>query len=363
MAVRAASGLSESEDVVRAVEEAVGDAAGRLDGPADLVLLFVGAGAHGDLGTALESARNKAPEAPMLGCTGFGVLTEREEVEGGCGAAAIAFAGVRAAPAPLRAGGAPHRREAVLRVLLPGAGAFTSDLLSGLPADLPWVGGVPGGSPGVAWAPWRGEVEGVVAAELSAPSVEVVLGVTQGCRPVTPFCEVTGSSGRTVLEIDGGPALPKLLGAMNDRVRTTALAHGIPLLVAVERPDGGFLVRNLLAADAELGTISVGDLIREGDRIALAVRDASAARDDLGLMLSGLGAKMRGRRPIAGLYFNCVARGSGLYGMPGIDAGFIGGALGGAPLCGFYGNGEVGSVGGRTLPFSYTGVLAVLVGE
>lgn len=66
--------------------------------------------------------------------------------------------------------------------------------------------------------------------------------------------------------------------------------------------------------------------------------------------------------PAFGLYFNCVARGSGLYGEPGVDAGIIRENLGAVPLAGFFGNGELAPFLGTNFVHGYTGAL-LLVGE
>jgi small ligand-binding sensory domain FIST len=79
-------------------------------------------------------------------------------------------------------------------------------------------------------------------------------------------------------------------------------------------------------------------------------------------MLRRLGAAMAGAAPRFGLYFNCAARGTSLYGLPGIDAAYLSGAFGELPIVGFFGNAEIAPLRGRNRVFTHTGVLA-LVGE
>ena len=56
----------------------------------------------------------------------------------------------------------------------------------------------------------------------------------------------------------------------------------------------------------------------------------------------------------------CCARGSSLYGVDGVDSGYIAGALPGLPLVGFFGSGEIAPLAGRSHLFAYTGVLSVV---
>ncbi len=91
-------------------------------------------------------------------------------------------------------------------------------------------------------------------------------------------------------------------------------------------------------------------------------RDAQRAREDLEQMLARQARNLRGSSPQFGIYFNCCARGSTLYQIPGIDTAYIRQSLGDFPLIGFFGNFEMGPLGNANRLLTYTGVL-VLVRE
>lgn len=55
-----------------------------------------------------------------------------------------------------------------------------------------------------------------------------------------------------------------------------------------------------------------------------------------------------------------AARGTSLYGIPGIDTAYIRQAFGDFPLIGFFGNFELGPLGGKNHLLAYTGVLALI---
>ena len=64
--------------------------------------------------------------------------------------------------------------------------------------------------------------------------------------------------------------------------------------------------------------------------------------------------------PRGALLFSCLGRGRGLYGTPDHDSKGFERHLGALPLAGFFGNGEIGPVGGRTYTHGYTSVFGVL---
>jgi len=77
-------------------------------------------------------------------------------------------------------------------------------------------------------------------------------------------------------------------------------------------------------------------------------------------MLERLSENLSGKIPQFGLYFNCCARGTSLYGIPGIDTAYIRRVLGDFPLIGFFGNFELGPLGTKNRLLAYTGVLALI---
>jgi small ligand-binding sensory domain FIST len=93
-----------------------------------------------------------------------------------------------------------------------------------------------------------------------------------------------------------------------------------------------------------------------------AMRDGRRAREDLSQMLQRQKDNLGGRKPAFGFYFNCCARGSSLYGIPGIDSAYIKQTLGDFPLIGMFGGYELAPLGRANHLFAYTGVLALIEG-
>jgi small ligand-binding sensory domain FIST len=119
-------------------------------------------------------------------------------------------------------------------------------------------------------------------------------------------------------------------------------------------------VRNIIGIDPKKGILGVAEEVTEGESMIFVMRDGERARDDLNQMLQRQSANLGGRKPAFGFYFNCCARGSSLYGIPGIDTAYIKQALGDFPLIGMFGGYELAPLGRANHLFAYTGVLALI---
>ncbi|MBW3579232.1 MAG: FIST C-terminal domain-containing protein [Actinobacteria bacterium] len=207
-------------------------------------------------------------------------------------------------------------------------------------------------------------LDGAVGVTLSGVPVEVV--VSQGCRPVGAPFVVTRAEGNVVFELGGAPAMERLRQifaevASEDRV---LMQHGLHVgLVADEYRDrletGDFLIRGVIGADEDTGTIAVGDHVAVGQTIQFQVRDAASAHEDL------LAAVSRADRtgPTAGaLLFTCNGRGRRFFGEPDHDARTVADALT-DHLGGAFCAGEIGPVGPRSFLHGFTASLAVFHDE
>ena len=82
---------------------------------------------------------------------------------------------------------------------------------------------------------------------------------------------------------------------------------------------------------------------------------AGALRVDMGFQLD----RLSGAPPGWGVYFDCVSRGSNLYGVGGLDLGLIEKSLGAFPLLSLRTSFELGPSGRSTAVHLFTGVLAL----
>jgi small ligand-binding sensory domain FIST len=374
---------STAPDHQRALEEAIPAALGRLGGAPDLVVCFFTM-EHADAAAGIAlSLSERTGTSAILGCTAQDVIGDGRELEGTPGLAvwmarmpgvAVQPFALRVLPLPDGVGisGWPElpagERASVL--LLADPFSFPADgfleRLNQEQAGLEVVGGMVSG----ATEPGRHRLlcgtdvldGGAVGAALVGP-VEVRAVVSQGCRPIgSPFA-VTSADGNVLHELGGRPAvvrLRELLAGLDPHEHALLRGGGLQVGQVIDEHKasfdrGDFLVRGLLGADPESGSIAVADTIEVGQTVQFHVRDAAAAHEDLELLLD----PVRRWRPRGVLLFSCNGRGRRFFGEPHHDAARVAAATGEAPMAGFFAQGELGPVGGRNFLHSFTASMAV----
>jgi small ligand-binding sensory domain FIST len=376
--IRAGAGLSTASDPRIAAEQA-SEAALVGAGGADVALLFATPGFAG-IRDLLGAASACLGTREVVGATAQGVLAGGRDCENLPAVAVLALSGLDSASFLLgdlagdehRAGeeiasrlGEPRPEDLV--VLLPDPGGVRPEpLLRGVaealgPARVVGAGAVdPLSATPLQWCGDRIE-SGALAGLVLRLEVPARIGVTQACRPTTELMRVTRARGNWVLEIDGRPALDVYREAARAPLAEDLRRAASFLLVALPadadaslRP-GSYLVRHVIGFAPEQRAFALPEMPRQGQALALALRDPAAAREDLKAMLEGLGGA-----PACGLYFNCCARGASFFGIQGLEAAYLDSALEGRPLAGMFGSCEIGPIGRRTELLTYTGVLALL---
>lgn len=383
-----ASAISDLPDLDGALGAALDDATHALDAKVDLAVVFV-AGHEVNLGRVPFAIRERAPNAVILGCSAGGVVGGGIELEGRQGVA-ITLASLPSAelvpfhidPVTLRGElDAPNveqtlqqtmHRVAEGSTLLTLADPFTLDapsLVRGLDAAFPAaskIGGLASGAraPGQ-HALFLGDAThtaGAVGVELRGVKVDTL--VAQGCRPIGDAMFVTRHRGHVILELNGQPAakviraLFETLSPKDQELFGHSLFLGIGMSEKREYRQGDFLVRNIGGIQRDTGGLVVGATFGEYDVVQFHLRDARASAEDLDELL----ARYQGEHPGApsgALLFSCLGRGAALYGAPNHDSDAFHRVAPGVPLGGFFCNGEIGPVRGRTHLHGYTSCFAI----
>jgi len=192
--------------------------------------------------------------------------------------------------------------------------------------------------------------------------------ISQGCTPIGETWTITRVERNLVHEIGNRPAYEVLLETFNglpaDDQKTARGNLFVGLVIneyLEEFRRGDFLIRNLLGADPNSGCIAVGAFPRTGQTIQFQRRDASAASEDLLALLENARKRFGASTIYGGCLCCCNGRGSRLFGRPSHDAGTIQKHLGPLGLAGFFCNGEIGPVGGRSFLHGYTASLALFL--
>jgi small ligand-binding sensory domain FIST len=213
-----------------------------------------------------------------------------------------------------------------------------------------------------------GEVVSEGAVGVTLAGVDVRTCVSQGARPIGPEMAITAADANVIHELASKPALERLKSAIGELDPEERELAGSGLLIGIvideNRPEylrGDFLVRGLLGADEESGSIAVGERVRVGQTVRMQVRDGDSADEDLREVLGHLTDELAGP-PAGALIFTCNGRGSHMFEVPDHDAAALDQALGGAPVAGFFCAGEIGPVGTRSFVHGFTATMAVFPG-
>jgi small ligand-binding sensory domain FIST len=379
---RYAAALSQHPIPAHAVGEVAGSVLEQLDGePPDLVVYFVSphfVGALDDMNVALRRLLEPGALVGMTAAAAIGGAVEAElvpaiSVWAACLDGPVTPVGLQMVNTPdgPAVSGWPTSDEVIdddahTLLLLTDpftfpVEAFVAQLADDRP-DLQVIGGMASAAqgPGGNRLALDGELrhEGAVGVLLGGePHVRAV--VSQGCRPVGSAYIVTDSEDNVVRELGGKPALERLAevaSALPDDERLL-LSQGLQIGVVVNEHQaefgrGDFLVRSVLGASKQDGSISVGTTVGIGRTVQFQVRDAIAADEDLRALLADAEAK-------SALLFTCTGRGERLFGTLHHDAELVDEMIGPLPLAGAFCAGEVGPVGGRNHVHGFTASLAL----
>lgn len=394
--MRWASGISDAADFDAAVEQAASELEQQLDDRVDLLLAFISRDHQHRWHELPERLRGRFSSAVILGCSGAGVLADGRELEGvpGLALAGASLPGVELTtfhlaaertPDPAEPGDDPADERARWNhalglddgpdphvILLPDPFTWTGpELLDSLDRAYPSgvkLGGLCSGGRRSGehrmFCQRSSHHRGMVGVAMRG-NLEVDAIVAQGCRPVGAPMFVTRHQERVIFELDGRPAvevLERLFDELSpsDRVKARhSLFLGIVMDPRREVYDAGdFLVRNLVGVDPQSGAIGTAAQLHKNAVVQFHLRDAETSANDLRALLSEH-ARLRRRDPSVGvLLFSCLGRGVGLYGEADHDSTLIREQLGASlPIAGFFGNGEIGPVAGRTHMHGYTSAL------
>jgi small ligand-binding sensory domain FIST len=384
VSVRIGCGLSTGADPRVAAIEAGQQAHAGLEGArADIACVFA-TGAHlAAPESTLEGVHEALAPPVLVGCGAGGVVGDGREVERGTAVAVWAATlgdgraeafhlDVIRGPDALAVSGLPDLDDATAVVLLPDPYSFPTDVvlaeLARRAPGVPVLGGIASGrtldgNPAL----FLGDAlcgDGAVGVAFSG--VEVLPCVSQGAAPVGPELTVTAAEGHVIRELAGRRALDALREAIEalEPDEQALVASGLLLGVVIDggKPEyqqGDFLVRGVIGADPDAGTLTVGAPVTEGTVVRLHARDAVSADRDLRTALGLRREALGGSAPAGALVFTCNGRGEAMFGMPHHDAITLDEELAGAPAAGFFAAGEIGPVGGDPFLHGFTATVAV----
>jgi small ligand-binding sensory domain FIST len=401
-----ASALSTRPSLEAAVDEVIQQAQQSLGVPADLGLVFISSTFASEYPRLLPLLEERLSVPNLIGCGGGGIIGRSlkgntEEVEGKP-ALSLTLAylpGVNIHPFHLDVEEYPDldsspdawidlmgvgtSEQPQFIILAEPTSSKINDLLQGLDFAYPEsvkIGGLAAHSTidiGGLFCNRELYHEGAVGVALSGNIVLETI-VAQGCRPIGQPYRITEAERNILLKLEeqdlyeGFPkaqtpleVLQDLLQSLDEKDQVLA-QHS--LFVGIVRDEfkqnlepRDFLIRTLVGVDPRMGAIAIGDRVRSGQRIQFHLRDAHTSAEDLEMLLEHYqkAAQANPTSPTGALLFSCLGRGQGLYGQPNFDSQLFSRYLSNIPLSGFFSNGEVGPVGGRTFLHGFTSAFGI----
>jgi small ligand-binding sensory domain FIST len=380
------SSVSEKFSLTEAVAECAYKVHKELgDEPPDLVAAFVSVHHSPEYSTLPQMVRDHFGDTVLVGCSGGGIISAGIEIERRPGFAMTAarLPNVNLKPfyiedTALPDGDAPPDQwEALVGATAEQDAHFVlfadpfsirgEQFLMGMDYAFPMsvkIGGLASGAqqPGgnALYLNDRAYTSGIVGLAMHG-DITVDTIVAQGCRPIGGPMHVTSCQENILLEVDGRTpfeALREAFQGLNERDRELA-QHSLFLGVVMdefnESPrQGDFLIRNIIGVDAQRGALAVGEMLKEGQTVQFHLRDAETSSQDLSAMLEQYISSRPVHSESGALLFQCLGRGSYLYGRPDHDTDMFREKIGRLLLTGFFCNGEIGPVGGSTFLHGYT---------
>jgi small ligand-binding sensory domain FIST len=362
----------------------------------DLGILFVSGHYRKEIAALWPSLKSELPFKHLLGCTAGGVIGGglEEEARPAVSLTAAMLPKVKITPFHFHqdnlpdADHGPNDWKTLVKstpdenphfILLTDPFSLDSDaLIAGLDFAFPAaakVGGLASGgtAPNENFLFTDEKVfhKGAVGVALSGDvSVEVV--VAQGCRPIGEPLSVTECDKNILLSVNNQSPIEYLqslyetLPERDQKLLQQSLFLGVLMDAFNSKPkQGDFLIRNIIGLDEKKGILAIGSLLRNGQTVQFHLRDSVTSHDDLKLMLSNSQTaklkKIFDSKPsqAGAMLFSCLGRGHRLYGEPNHDIKLVNDAYGQIPVGGFFCNGEIGPVGGKTFLHGYTSSIAV----
>jgi small ligand-binding sensory domain FIST len=386
MTPRAASRVFVGKYSEKAVIEVAESLRFEIGANASLGVLFLTQEWRPHLEDTLELIRLHGHVSQLVGCSGWGVIGSRREIEHEPGFSLILFSLPAESFSVLQisetkieessgteywhatTGLPPNEVTSWIVLANPhfgGAESWLQEWNAAYP-KIPIIGGLASSTSSETFLLKDGET-------ISAPVLAIAMKrgllvrslVSQGCRPIGDPSPITKAEQNLILEIGNLPAYQALEAAFLSipAEQRVSVRNNLFLGLAVseyieEFKQGDFLIRNILGADPQIGALAVGAHPRVGQTVQFQLRDSKSAREDLVLASENVKTGLSG--PIGILLFSCAGRGKGLFGTPDHDAETLADILGNIPLAGFFCNGEIGPVGGKAFLHGYTASAAIV---
>lgn len=333
MALSVGVGASTLRDGRSAGAEAARDALARAKARPSLVLVFATVG-H-DQRALLAGITSITGDAPLVGCSGTGIITQSGSDESAFSVAVMIVASETLSSTPVVARDVSRdvdraaerlaeavraTREPRALLLFPdGLKANAAALLASIDArvSIPILGGTAGEVLRFdhTYQYFGGEVlEDAVSAVVLGGDLALDLEVTHGCTLLGLQHEVTDVEGSMVKALDDAPAWTVLREYVTHPEQGLS-SSDMPYLCLAQQVEGEHLIRVPLGLEDATGALFFPGGLARGDLVTMARRDAERVAKNAVEAAERLAARHPGARPALVLQFDCAGRGASLFGQ------------------------------------------------
>lgn len=199
-----------------------------------------------------------------------------------------------------------------------------------------------------------------VSGVLITGEFDYVIGISHGCKPIGNYRTVTKVQDNIIYEIDHQPALNLLKSFIgeerfSDIVQVNLLGIGQSFEGEVNSED--LIARAIMGFNEEQGSIQLGANISVGSLVRFTRRDKNKIKKSTQTVAQQVMDGLQSPQEATYFYFNCVGRGSYLFGDSDVDVKNLLEVLGQNNLMGFFTLGEIAPIRGENYFHNYTGVM------
>lgn len=306
---------------------------------------------------AIKAVAKTANCTQVMGCSATGIFTEEDWVLDAPAAAVMVFGDDVALQSPR------HNITNQPLLTLSAPNAINSTWLNNGYARFGGVSGdAIGHGPFSVWHNAKGDVTGHVEAFFSG--VNVATRASHGLYQLTQPKKILKINAFDILHLS---RQQNPFNSLKKAWETHSKSHEpVPLHLitamyaesAEAINQGEYQQTTVISHDEATGSVTLAHPLKVGQYLSWGLRDTAAAKLDM-LNTTNQLVKELGDTPDFALLFSCLGRGPYFYEGTDYDLKVITQQLPNMPLLGFYGNGEIASVGGSNQLLPYSAVLSL----
>lgn len=319
------------------------------------VLLFLSSEFASDPESAVKAAAKAASCTQIIGCSATGIFTEDDWILDSPAAAAMVFSD----SATLNVIKETIDQNLVMTLAAPNAMNSTWLSKPGLR-----FGGISGDAigqgPFSVWENGKGASLGYCEVEFQ--NAKIAVAASHGVKILSSPQIISQADNYDLISVNHIDAATQLKQAWHNYHKEKELPlHQIVTIYADNEAalnEGNYNVATIISINEPHGSITLSKRLQTNDYMAWAVRDVNTAQIDIVKTATKLGQQLEAD-PTFALLFSCLGRGPSFYDGSDQDLALLKTLFPSMPIIGFYGNGEIAPIAGKSEMLQYSAVLGL----